>query len=75
MDCPICKSGSTSPGHTTFVLERDGAAIVFREVPAQVCETCGEAYLDEATTARLLDMANRAIDAGVELEVQRFVAA
>ena len=43
MKCVVCKLGETRPGQTTVTLERQGAALVVRSVPAQVCENCGEA--------------------------------
>jgi hypothetical protein len=49
--------------------------IVFREVPAQVCENCGEAYHDEAITNALIQQAEQAAMAGVEIDVRRFAQA
>jgi len=49
--------------------------LVFKRVPAQVCENCGEAYLDEATTAHLLATAQEAARAGVQVDVREYVAA
>lgn len=54
MKCPICRHGETRQSHATVSLERGGMAIVFRDAPAQVCESCGEAFHDEAVAARLL---------------------
>lgn len=42
MKCTICKTGELKPGHTTVVLERDGATIVLKEFPADSCDNCGE---------------------------------
>src|SRR5260221_4547534 len=50
----ICKHGETQPGTTTMTLERDTTTIVFKNVPAEFCQTCGEAYLDAAATRHLL---------------------
>lgn len=71
MRCPICRHGETRPGAVTVPLERDGMTIVFREVPALVCENCGEAFHDEA----LLKQAEQAALAGVEIDVRRFAVA
>ena len=49
--------------------------IVFREVPALVCENCGEAFHDEAVAAALLKQAEQAALAGVEIDVRRFAVA
>ena len=54
MRCVICKVGETQPGKTTVTLERGGTTLVFKDVPAQVCPNCGEAYVDEEITKRLL---------------------
>jgi YgiT-type zinc finger domain-containing protein len=70
----ICKHVKTHAGEVTITLERDGAALVFRNVPAQVCENCGEAYVNEATTNALLAAAEAATEADVQVEVRLFVA-
>lgn len=59
----------------TVTLERNGATLVFRDVPAEVCQTCGEQYVDERTTSRLLAQANEAVKAGVQVEVRAYLAA
>jgi YgiT-type zinc finger domain-containing protein len=73
--CVICRHGETSPGKTTITLERDALTLVVKGVPAQVCENCGEAYVDEQTTAQILASAEQAARAGVQVEVREFVAA
>ena len=50
MKCVVCKLGDTREGHTTVTLEREGAALVVRKVPAQVCANCGEAYVSADVT-------------------------
>ncbi len=75
MTCVICKNGETKPGTTTLTLEREDTTIVFKHVPAKVCENCGEAYLDEETTQQLLNAAEAAVTAGVQVEVRAFVVA
>lgn len=75
MKCPICKHGVTAPDHVTVTLERHGATVVFRNVPAQVCQTCGEQYVDDQTTSRLLQQASDAVRAGVQVEIRSYAAA
>lgn len=70
MKCQICKQGNTRPGTTTITLEEKGSTMVFKNVPADVCEVCGEAYVDEKTAAQLLDHANEASRSGVEVDVR-----
>lgn len=72
MKCPICKHGETKLGTASVTLERGGATLVFRNVPAQVCDNCGEAFHSEEVTAALLKQAESAVAAGVEVDVRRF---
>ena len=73
MKCVICKQGETQPGHTTATLERGQAVLVFRNVPAQVCVNCGEAYVSEKVTAQLLEEAEKAVQARVQVDVRELV--
>lgn len=45
MRCLICKQGETRPQQVTVPLQRNGATIIFKGVPAEVCDNCGEYYL------------------------------
>lgn len=75
MTCVICRHGRTILQNCTVVLEREGGTIVFRQVPGQVCENCGEQYLSAEISARLLEEAERALGSGVQIEVRNYVAA
>jgi YgiT-type zinc finger domain-containing protein len=75
MICVICKRGNTKSGNATVTLERGGMTLVVKAVPAQVCEVCGESYVDEATTTELLRQATEAFEEGVQVEVRTYVAA
>jgi len=46
--------GQTERGTTTMTLERDTTMVVLKNVPAEVCQIFGEAYLHAATTEYLL---------------------
>lgn len=74
MKCVICKQGETRAGRITVTLERDTTTLVFKQVPAQVCDNCGESYVNEATTALLLEAAEADVKAGVQIEVRHFAA-
>src|SRR5260370_23936516 len=74
MKCVICKHGETRPGKTTVTLERGGATLVVKGVPARICDNCGEAYVDEEITRQLLDTAEQALRAGVQVDVREFAA-
>lgn len=75
MKCVICRHGETRAGTATVTLERGGTTLVVKGVPAEVCESCGEEYLDEGTTRRLLRDAERAAREGVQVEVRAYAAA
>jgi YgiT-type zinc finger domain-containing protein len=75
MKCVICKDGETRPGNATITLEREGTTLVIKGVPADVCANCGEEYVDETITARLLKTAEEAAQSGVEVDVREYIAA
>ena len=75
MKCVICKHGETQPGTTTMTLEHGATTIVFKNVPAEICQTCGEAYLDSAITRRLLHIVEEAARVGVQVDVRSYIAA
>lgn len=75
MKCLICRNGEVRDGVATVTLERDGLTLVVRNVPARVCENCGEEYLDEAETKNLLAAAEEAVQTGVKVDVRDYVAA
>jgi YgiT-type zinc finger domain-containing protein len=55
MICMVCRQGGdTRPGKTTVVLQRNGATVVINDVPARVCENCGEEDVDEQVAETVL---------------------
>ena len=75
MKCAICRNGETSPGTTTLTLERDGKVVVIKGVPADVCDNCGEAFVDENVSSDVMTEAEAALTTGVELQVKQYSAA
>lgn len=75
MTCVICKHGEPEPGTATITLERDAMTLVVKGVPARVCPICGEEYVDDAVTVRLLALVEQAAQAGVQVDIRQFVAA
>ena len=75
MKCVVCKQGELREGTDTVTLERDRMTLVFKKVPARVCEVCGEEYVSEETTARLLSAVEEAARAGVQVDIREYVAA
>jgi len=74
MKCAICGHGRTHPGTTTVTLEKSGTTLVIKNVPAEICDNCGESYMNEEVTGRLLNEARQAVEAGIELSVRSFAA-
>lgn len=56
-ECSACNKGTVKRGTTTATFEADGTTVVVRNVPADVCDACGEGYYDPITTERLLELA------------------
>jgi YgiT-type zinc finger domain-containing protein len=75
MKCVICKKGETKPGTATVTLDKKGATLVFKGVPARVCANCGEEYIDENITASLLKSAGEAAQLGIQVEVRQYSTA
>lgn len=69
MECVICKNGTTEEGKATVTLELEGSIIAIKEVPAQICNNCGEYYLSEEMTKVVLKKAQDAFEKGVEIKV------
>lgn len=74
MKCVICKQGTTSPGEVTVTLQRGDTTVIFKKVPAEVCDNCGEYYLSEKVTENLLYRAESAVKNGAEVEILRYAA-
>ena len=74
MNCVICKHGETKHGVSTVSLQRGESTVIIKGVPAEVCQDCGEYYLDEKTTAEVMARADAAVKRGVEIEIIRYAA-
>jgi hypothetical protein len=55
-------------------LQRDNTVVVIRDVPAEICEDCGEYYLSEPTARRVYADAEETSHRHVEVEIQRYAA-
>ena len=75
MTCVVCKHGETRPGTTRIAVERGPTVLVVRGVPAQVCDNCGEAYVNADAVDRLQHMLAVAAEDGVQVEVRDYIAA
>ena len=74
MKCAICRNGNTGDGFATVLLERDETTLIFKQVPAKVCNNCGEEYLSSEVNDALLRRAEEALRRGATLEMLDFAA-
>ncbi len=52
--CPVCESADTRLARVRSAFWHDDRLVVIEDVPALVCNTCGEQFYDDATV-RLID--------------------
>ena len=74
MICVLCKHGETRSGFVTVTLQRGETTGILKQVPAEVCENCGEYYLSSDITALVMDRAEAAVASGAEVEIVKFAA-
>ncbi len=74
MKCAICKHGETHSGKATTTLQRGKTTVIIKEVPAEICNNCGEDYFSEKITRRVMALAEEAVKKGAEVEILRFAA-
>jgi YgiT-type zinc finger domain-containing protein len=63
------------PGLALLTFSRGDAITVLRNVPAEICDFCGDEYLDEATSRRVEQLLNEPCATDVEVEVREYSAA
>lgn len=76
MICLICRQADIAAGLTSVHLERGEMRLVVNKVPAWICSSCGEAYVDEAVAVGLWQTAqeiseNGILEASVEYGVKQ----
>ena len=69
--CPIC-GGPVGDGLTTFTVDLGFGVVVVRDVPARVCEVCGDASVSDDVAARLETIVNSARENHQEVAVTRW---
>ena len=72
-----CSAGYRWEGHgcaRTVTLQRGDTTVILKQVPADVCDNCGEYYLSSEVAAKVLERAEAAVKRGAEVEILRFAA-
>lgn len=70
--CHFCKDGYAMPGATTVSRQRGAMVFIVKQVPVDVCDTCGEWYMAHETALQLDEMQTNAKRAGVEVLVRKY---
>jgi len=70
--CIVCPEGRLEVSTFTKTMERDGTTLVVKEVPALVCDTCGDVSYTEAIGRRLDEMHEAAKTAEIDTAVRSF---
>jgi len=74
MKCVICRNGHTENGFTSVILEQNNTTLVFKRVPAKICDNCGEEYISSEINKKLLCHARAEINRGITFELLEFAA-
>lgn len=74
MKCVICKNGTTAEGSVTVTLQRNSSIIIIKNVPAEVCDNCGEYYLNDDVAGTVLRIAEKATENNPEVEILQYAA-
>ena len=69
MICAMCRQAETLDGRTPVMFEQGEFRLLVNRVPARICPSCAEAYVDEETAEQLLRIARQTSEAGI-LEAQ-----
>jgi YgiT-type zinc finger domain-containing protein len=72
MICLVCRKAQLSEGLVSINFERDEFKALIKLVPALVCPACGEAFLDEQVTTRVLSQAEEISHEGLTDIVQDY---
>ncbi len=72
--CVVCRQGQMKRGKTTVTLNRGRTTVVFKNVPAYICDTCGDYEVHEAVADKLLKRAEAAVKNGAEVEILQYAA-
>jgi YgiT-type zinc finger domain-containing protein len=70
--CRQCPEGTYEKGTVTETLERGDTVVVVKDVPALVCDVCGNSLLAEEEVERLQRILEQAEAQSVELQSRRY---
>ena len=72
MICLICRLAETVGGLTSVTFERGEMKLTVNNVPACICPSCGEAYVEDEVAVQLLRDAEEMSEAGILDDVREY---
>lgn len=72
--CAVCANGNGEEGFVTVTLERGSTLLIFKKVPARICNNCGEEFIPAEVNTALLQRAEEECERNVQIELLEFVA-
>jgi YgiT-type zinc finger domain-containing protein len=66
--CALC-GGGRAPGRVSYTVDVGTTVVVVRNVPATVCDQCGESWFDDGTVQHLGRIVDDARQRGAQVEV------
>ncbi|MDZ4859355.1 MAG: type II toxin-antitoxin system MqsA family antitoxin [Candidatus Hydrogenedentes bacterium] len=69
--CPLC-GGTLVPGTTTYTADLGTGVVLVRDVPATICDQCGEDWVANDAASRLLGIVEEARDKHAIVEVLNY---
>ncbi len=75
MKCPVCKNGETKKGKVVVTLSKDEFITVYRNVPADICQNCGEEFVESSVARSLLELSTETYQKGVIVDIRDYRAA
>jgi len=67
MNCPLCKSKMVEET-TVLTFKMEGSQIlVIKDVPALICDQCGEEFVDIQTSRNVEKQVNKAVADGISM--------
>ena len=68
----MCKGEDLDSGKTTVKVQREETLVIIKDVPADVCEDCGEYYLEETVARKVYAQAEEALKRHNEVEILQY---
>ena len=66
--CPLC-GGTKRWGTTTYTVDTGAGVVVVRNVKAEICQQCGEEWIDNSTARELERIVDEAREKRHQVEV------